>query len=157
MHLLLLRHGHAEAASTHGDAARQLSRHGQKDIRKVARQAAADGFLPDLALCSSAVRTRETAELFLANLPTPVELVVLPQLYLCGWKTIWDEAAALLDTFDRVLVVGHNPGISDLASRLSPPGHHHDGLHTAELAIFAAPRHAPTSATNFAPLAHLRP
>jgi phosphohistidine phosphatase len=116
--LLLLRHAEAEAAH-HGqaDIDRPLSDQGRAEAIDAAGCMAAAQLRIDTVLASPALRTRETAIIVAAELDIADELRFEPALYL-------GEPAALLpplqrcpDSAQTVLVVGHNPGLSELAQQ----------------------------------------
>lgn len=113
--LILLRHAHAEALATgQTDAERPLSQEGRKEAAAAARWLKEQGLVPDRVLVSPARRTRETAEAVLAALG-PLELREDPGIY----EASPGELAALADQHrevPRLLLVGHNPGLEQLAA-----------------------------------------
>lgn len=115
--LVLLRHAKAAANSDTGeDFDRPLAQRGRDDapvVGKALRDAGAD---PELVLVSAARRTRETWTLIAPNFPA-AKVEFREDLYLA-------EAADLLQAAEeaaaqRVMVVSHNPGLHELASRLA--------------------------------------
>ncbi len=80
------------------------------------------GHLPDQALCSSAVRTRETLALASAQWPVPPNQVILPELYLAGAQQMLDVLRAK-GSENAIIMLGHNPGIGTMAGMLAriPP------------------------------------
>jgi len=140
--LILLRHGKAvrenEAPS---DRARPLTDRGHRDAAEAGRRITAADLAPDVVLVSTAVRTRETAEEACAHLAAaPVQEI--DWLYMADVEAIW-SAFAEADA-RRVLIVGHNPGLSDLAGLLIAQASDgsklardiQDGLSTAAFAAF---------------------
>jgi len=140
--LILLRHGKAvreHEAPT--DRERVLTDRGRRDAAEAGARIAAARLQPTLALASPAARTRETAACALSALPG-LAVEFLDPLYMATAETIW----ALFEnaTADSVLIVGHNPGLSDLAALLVDQDHDgsrlarevHDGLSTAAFAAF---------------------
>lgn len=114
--LTLLRH----AKSDWGDASladhdRPLNARGRRDAPAMAEHLAGLGDTPQRILSSTALRARTTAESFGLTLGVRVELD--PELYLASAATLWAKAAAQGAT--SVMLVAHDPGLSDLASRLS--------------------------------------
>jgi phosphohistidine phosphatase len=75
--------------------------------------------LPDHVLCSTATRARETIKLFAqgARLKAPVDF--LDALYLAEPAAILREIRAHARSSERVMVVGHNPGLESLVSILT--------------------------------------
>lgn len=114
--LLLLRHAQAvDFIPGRGDADRPLTEAGRRQAQNVGAFLAEQGIRVDRLLCSTALRTRETAELL--GLSTPVELV--DELYNAGSETIWGHIAESGADQPVVLVVGHAPGIPYLAQDLA--------------------------------------
>ena len=117
--LLILRHsksGHEEPVS---DKERRLTSRGRKDARRMGELARKWNLLPDHVLCSTATRARETLDLFAqgANLAGPVDF--LDALYLAGPAAILKEIRAHARPSERVMVVGHNPGLERLLASLT--------------------------------------
>ena len=113
--LVLMRHGHAQQAAE--DFIRPLSARGKEAAAQAAEQFAAAGLQLDAVLCSSAQRALHTAEIVCehCNLPPPEER---RDLYLAPASDYLDVLRGLPDQQNAVLLVAHNPGISELARRL---------------------------------------
>jgi phosphohistidine phosphatase len=117
--LLLLRH----AKSDWGDAAlpdhdRPLAARGRKAAGRLGSHLKAAGLRPDLVLCSSARRTRETLErLGLPDVETRIE----DELYAAPGDALLDRLRTVPEGVADVLLIGHNPGIQDLAIALAGP------------------------------------
>ncbi len=120
-HLILLRHGKAVGASATGDHARALSSRGLFEASG-AGAALMQQVVPDFALVSDSRRTRETfdrvAERIGRNIPHRIE----PRLYGAVPATILALVAELPSEVRSLLVVGHNPGIAELARTLAVAG-----------------------------------
>jgi phosphohistidine phosphatase len=117
----LLRHGSAESEGFGGDAERALTAVGVAQARSIGVQLAAATDAPSLILCSAARRARETAALVVEHAGRAFEraaLVVEAPLYLASAGTLLDRLARLDAGTTAVMVVGHNPGLSDLTSQL---------------------------------------
>lgn len=118
--LYLLRH--AKAASREEaleDHERPLSPRGRRAARAMAlhfRELAAD---PALVLCSSAVRTRETLDLLLPGFATTPIIATERGLYLAGAESMLARLRRVEDRIERVLLLGHNPGLQMLALELA--------------------------------------
>jgi phosphohistidine phosphatase len=140
MQLMLLRHAKAEkAASGMRDRDRKLNARGQGDAAMIATYMVRHDLQPHRILVSSAQRTRETwgcmAEAF-AALPVAYD----DRLYESGAETILTVIRELGRAANALLVVGHNPGMHDLARLLlAPPareaGELDEGLPTAGLVV----------------------
>lgn len=116
--LILLRHAHAESAAPgQDDIDRPLSRQGQAEAEMAGRWLKTENLVPDLVLCSPSRRTRETLE---------------QVLQVIGYADQRQEAriyeatpGTLIQVADehrevgRVLLVGHNPGLEQVAALLS--------------------------------------
>ncbi len=118
----LLRHAAAEYSSPSSrDIDRPLSRAGRLHAGEIGEEFVHSHSGFDLVLCSPAVRTRETTELVLERLPRPPEIRLVEDIY---EATVSGLMAVLeANPVARILLVGHNPGISGLASFLCGPGH----------------------------------
>jgi phosphohistidine phosphatase len=115
--LILLRHGKAEAdAPTGQDFDRHLTGRGARDAALVARKLAEAGHTPDLALVSPAARAKETWEAAAPFFPN-AEVEWAPVLYHIDPQGILDLAKA--QKAHTVVVVGHNPGLGELAAYLA--------------------------------------
>ena len=96
------------------------------------------------SICSSE-RTRETLERVLHRLPEKPRVVVETDLYLAGCESLLARLRALPDEAERVLLVGHHPGIADLAELLATDGPRElrkrlaEKFPTAALAILGIP------------------
>jgi phosphohistidine phosphatase len=117
--LLVLRH----AKSTHSnprvaDHDRPLNDRGLETAPRVGRLLAEQGLLPDLVLCSTARRTTETAALVTEAAGHEVHTEHLGELYLASAQTILELVVLGAGEADRVMVVGHNPGMEGVLSML---------------------------------------
>lgn len=122
MHRLhLLRHAKSGRDDAVEDHQRRLSRRGRDDARAVGETlpAVLDGL--DLVLCSSALRTRETAELALAGFAPCPRILFEDGLYLAGPGALLKRLMLLDESDGTVLVIGHNPGLHELAIALAAP------------------------------------
>jgi phosphohistidine phosphatase len=80
----------------------------------------AQGWLPEVVLCSSARRTCETAALL--DLGRSTELVVEHDLYLADPDTVLHRVRAVDDRAATVMVIGHNPTMHEVAFDLVGDG-----------------------------------
>jgi phosphohistidine phosphatase len=144
MHRLhLLRHAKSSRDGEVDDRERRLSRRGRDDARTVGRTLPAALGPLDLVLCSSALRTRETAELVVAGFAPVPTILFEDVLYLAGPAALLERLTQLDESAGAVLVIGHNPGLHELALALAlPEGPAHRSLAhgkfpTTALATFA--------------------
>lgn len=76
---------------------------------------------PSLIIVSSAVRARATAKFIAEALKYPAEfLQIEKELYLASADTILEIASGQEDNFSDLLIIGHNPGMTDLVNQLLP-------------------------------------
>lgn len=85
------------------------------------RELAARGWLPDLALVSPALRTRDTWRLVAAELPVPPR-IAFKALYDASAADILSQIGQTDASSGSLLVIGHNPGLEHLARQLAGPG-----------------------------------
>jgi phosphohistidine phosphatase len=122
MHRLhLLRHAKARRDDAGEDRERRLSRSGRDAARLVGETLPAALGPIDLVLCSSALRTRETAELALAGFTSRPQILFEDGLYLAGPAALQKRLIQVEESDGAVLVVGHNPGLHELAIALAAP------------------------------------
>jgi len=120
--LFLVRHAKAELSVGRDDYARKLTERGRADARRVAKALAGRHFLPDVLIHSGAARAKQTAEIFAAEWRSKVELEQDTWLYDASLTTLLEGARALADAHKRVGLVGHNPGLGELATALTGSG-----------------------------------
>lgn len=140
--LILLRHAHAgSAAAGQTDLDRPLSGEGLAEAEAAGRWLAGNGRVPDLALCSPARRTRETLEAVLAQIGY-VDQRLEDEIYEASPGTL----AALADRHrgvERLLLVGHNPGLEQLAALMhSGQSGDYRGMPPAGIAVLTLPAQA---------------
>jgi phosphohistidine phosphatase len=120
--LILFRHGKAERDSASGaDFDRTLAPRGAADVAAMARNLAELGFSPDLVLVSPAARTKQTWEAAQTAFAGP-EIRFERELYNAEAGGVRKVVARAAATPGVVMVVGHNPGLQDLAVSLLREG-----------------------------------
>lgn len=120
--LLLLRH--AKSAwddPALADHARPLNNRGKLAARMMAAEMQRLGLTPDVVLVSSARRTLQTLEALKPLEGNPI-VTVSDELYLAPWQSLIATLNKVPETVRSVLLVGHNPGLHELALNLLPPG-----------------------------------
>jgi len=116
--LYLLRHAKAVPADPRlDDFARELTVRGMHDAAAMARYLRKNEMRPGLILVSGSARTRQTAELVLRELEASADY--RDALYLAEPGKILGLVQALPASVESVMVIGHNPGIEDLATLLA--------------------------------------
>lgn len=68
----------------------------------------------DYVVCSNAKRTRQTLEGIRALLPANVEIIFNDRLYQGEQKTIWDLIGEVNHKYQGIMVIAHNPGVSQV-------------------------------------------
>ena len=120
--LLLLRHAKAAPLSRDDDFGRPLTARGREDARRIGQWIAEANLVPDRCLYSGAARTRETYELVAAALPRAIEAVAENALYEATRFLILGLLRELPASARAHLVVGHNPGMGEVANLLTGEG-----------------------------------
>ncbi len=122
--LTLVRHAHSLASTELSDFERPLSEQGLTEARQVAQQLADVLRTPDRILTSGALRALTTAQIFAQALAYPEEEIdVLADIYSGYDSTLINLLEAYPDRFRHLLMVGHNPGISELVQFLTGEQH----------------------------------
>ncbi len=117
--LILTRHAKSDWGDPLlADHDRPLNARGRKNAPKMARRLVEDGVTVERLLSSTAVRARSTAVIFAEQLGVDIELD--RELYLADAPTLLRKAA--VSDAHSVMIVAHDPGISELASLLSDDG-----------------------------------
>ena len=120
--LLLLRHAKTERAGPgERDRDRRLTERGRLDAPVIGTYLARHGLVPDLVVISPATRTLETWGLVATALGKAPRLMKDERIYNAGTDTLADLIRETGDV-PTLLVVGHNPGLHDLARRLIGSG-----------------------------------
>ena len=141
--IIVLRHAKADWPSV-PDHERPLADRGRRDAPVAGRWLADLGLLPDLALCSTAERTRETWKLFAHELPARPRTVYEDRLYEAAPGQLIEVLQEVPEEVATVLLVGHNPGVQGLTEVLA--GEHEGetlpelrstGFPTAAVAVLA--------------------
>lgn len=135
--LVLLRHAKSGYPDLVADHERPLAKRGRHDALGTGRWLAENGYAPDAVVCSTALRARETWDLASAAFspavpgarfePRVYEATVLGLLMLI--REFGEEQRT-------VMIVGHNPGLAELAIGLAdPPPAPPPGFPTAAVAV----------------------
>jgi phosphohistidine phosphatase len=123
MHQLhLLRHAKSNWNDDADDHARPLNKRGREAARLIGKSLPKSIGALDLVLCSSALRTRETAALALAGFNPAPRVLYEDGLYLATETALMQRLRELDERSDAVMVIGHNPGLHELAIALAAPG-----------------------------------
>lgn len=121
--LILLRHAKSDWADPSlGDHDRPLAPRGRAAAPLMGAWLKAHGPMPDLVLCSTATRARQTLELVLQAWGIAPETNFDRGLYLAGGAGVLAWLRRAPDTAATVLLVGHNPDLEQLSRRLATDG-----------------------------------
>jgi phosphohistidine phosphatase len=119
---VVLRHAKSAWPAGTPDHDRPLAPRGRRDAPAAGRALAEADCLPDLALCSSAVRARRTWELASAQWGTPPPVRFQPQLYAADAPDLLRAVRDVPAVVRTLLLIGHNPGLAELVLELAGDG-----------------------------------
>jgi phosphohistidine phosphatase len=135
--LMLLRHAKSSKDDPElEDHQRSLTKRGKEAAKRIGRLIRDKKIVPDLIISSTAVRARKTAEKAAAESQYQGAIELEDRLYLADPGAIHAVVRQFDAGRDRVLLVGHNPGISDFLSRLVRT---EEEMPTAALAVIELP------------------
>ncbi|KUO17128.1 SixA phosphatase family protein [Streptomyces dysideae] len=117
--LVVLRHAKSAWPDGVADHERPLAPRGRRDAPAAGRALADSDCLPDLALCSTAVRARQTWELASAQWGTPPPVRHDRRLYAADVADLLEIVHEVSTEVDTLLLVGHNPGLEELVLELA--------------------------------------
>ena len=121
--LFLLRHAKSDWADAGlADHDRPLARRGEDAAKRIATHIERTGIHPELVLCSSARRARATLDAVTPVLGSHAEVSVENELYGADAQALLHRLWAVGPGIRSVMMVGHNPGIHDLAFELAGDG-----------------------------------
>lgn len=117
--LYLMRHATAESHSPAvADKYRSLSFQGKGELERLQIKLIGLFDTVSLVLCSSSVRTRQTLEGIQKLIYQNTEVRFMDELYHCPPSVIFEELSLLAEEHQAVLVIGHNPGISQFLNEV---------------------------------------
>ncbi|MFD7136594.1 SixA phosphatase family protein [Streptomyces sp. NPDC059894] len=120
--LVVLRHAKSAWPEGVADHERPLGARGRRDAPAAGRALAQGGWVPDLALCSTAVRARLTWELAGAEWGSRPPVRYEPRLYAAGRHELLAVVRETPADVGTLLLVGHNPGLQELVLALAGDG-----------------------------------
>jgi len=154
--LVILRHAKAAHPHATADFDRPLTTRGQIDAAEAGAWLS-QHHAPDLVLCSPARRTRETWHGVALALTAAPQVRYLNEIYTGSAFELLTLVTSVDADDGTVLLIGHNPALSQLSALLDPASADPAGLRTAEAAVHTAdlrwPEWGPGAATRSA--AHL--
>ncbi|WP_327427064.1 SixA phosphatase family protein [Streptomyces sp. NBC_01236] len=120
--LVVLRHAKSAWPTGVPDHERPLAPRGRRDAPAAGRALAEADCLPDLALCSTAVRARQTWELAAEQWGTPPPVRLDERLYGADVPELLEAVREVPDQVRTLLLIGHNPGLEELVLELAGDG-----------------------------------
>jgi phosphohistidine phosphatase len=120
--LVLLRHAKAANPPAVADIDRPLTARGHADAAAAGAWLSHRGFVPDLVVCSPSRRTRETWHGVALALTSAPDVRYDDEVYAASARDLLDLVCSVDDATVTVLMVGHNPGISQLSTLLGDTG-----------------------------------
>jgi len=123
--LILLRHAKSDWPDV-PDRDRPLAKRGRRDAPVVGRWLRDQGYLPDTVICSAARRTRQTWELVAPELGGSPSVTFERRAYAASAMSLLYLVRELPATSWTALLIGHNPGVAELATSLAQPPDHDD-------------------------------
>ncbi len=138
--LLLMRH--AKSSWKHPeikDHDRALNKRGKKDAPRMSQLLADNELVPQRILTSTAERSRQTVEAVIEATGFSGEVSYLESLYMAEPEIYLELLSLMPDDLERILVIGHNPGLEGLLQILSGRV---ESLPTAAIAYLSLPIHS---------------
>lgn len=113
--LILMRHAKSAWPADVADRERPLNARGRSAAPAMGLYLASENLLPDLAIVSPAKRTRQTWAFVSAQFGRDIRTDISDRLYDAAADDILDVLRACPPDAETVLILGHNPGLGDLA------------------------------------------
>ena len=118
--LIVMRHAKSDWANPKlSDHDRPLNDRGLRNAPLMGKHIADSNLTPQVVIASTAVRVRETLAFMLTAWPREPEVFYEQSLYLASLDTLHTHVRGLHDDWGDVLIVGHNPGLTEFVSRLA--------------------------------------
>lgn len=135
--LILMRHAKSEQKSHHGtELDRPLTPKGEQRAALMGSWIKERELIPQLVLTSNSLRASRTAEIFAASSGYSGETRIVKKLLMAEADELLKALKDLPDDLERVLIVGHNPGLESLIPMLT---RHVEALPTASAAVLQLP------------------
>ena len=121
--LMLLRHAKSDWSRPGArDHERTLAPRGREAAPRIGAYMVHHGLLPDLVVCSTATRARETWDLVAKAFAHKPEVVYEERIYEAGPNPLFDVVKETKSSVHALLLTGHNPGMHEFAQRLIASG-----------------------------------
>jgi phosphohistidine phosphatase len=135
--LILMRHAKSSWKDHNlDDSERPLKKRGKKDAEYIGKRLVDKELIPQKIFSSPAKRARRTAEIILGETKVDVPLELVDQFYMAEVPIFYDFIKSLPDDLERVMIIGHNPGLESLVQVLSGQI---ESMSTAALANISLP------------------
>ena len=135
--LVIMRHAKSSFKESGAkDIKRVLSKRGEKNAIQVGDLLKERELIPQIMLCSNALRATQTAEIVAKAIGFTGEIRIHEDLYMAEADDILKLLRKLPDELERVMVIGHNPGLESLIPMLTE---RIESLPTAAVAYLALP------------------
>ncbi|WP_276365924.1 histidine phosphatase family protein [Chryseolinea sp. H1M3-3] len=122
------------------DFERGLNKRGKRDVPRMAKRLKEKNFHPDLILTSPAKRAFSTAKKMAEILLFPKEKIKTDRiLYHADEETILSVVQTINDKHDTILVLGHNPGLTEFVNALAESDVFIDNVPTCGVVAFSMP------------------
>jgi phosphohistidine phosphatase len=120
---MLLRHAKSSWSDPSlPDVERPLAPRGERAARSIAEYLRRKRIRPSLVLCSSARRARQTLEAIEPSLGKRCAVELSSELYAASVETLLERLRAVPESAGSVMLIGHNPGLEELALALASTG-----------------------------------
>ncbi len=137
--LFLMRHAKSDwKDKTLADFDRPLNERGRQAAPLVADFLLKRKIMPDLILSSPAERARQTTLLVIKSAGFPIEPIYDKRIYEASVARLIEVISSSDDTAGQILLVGHNPALSELVSYLTGQPHHMTTASIANITLDAA-------------------
>ena len=121
--LYVLRHAKSDwADSSLRDFDRPLNDRGRKAAKTIGKELRKRKIKPDLVLSSPAERAKQTLERVQEAHGSPFRVAEDRRIYLAEPDVLMDLVQSAPDEANRLMIVGHNPGLQELVLALATPG-----------------------------------
>ncbi|MBN2823688.1 MAG: histidine phosphatase [Campylobacterales bacterium] len=115
--LYLIRHAKSNWKDTKlSDFERGLSRKGKKDLKSMSSYIALSGVEPNLVLSSCALRAQLSIDAIIDKLEYSGKIHYINELYMEKPKTLLNVISLQDDNYDKMMLMGHNPELTELAN-----------------------------------------
>jgi phosphohistidine phosphatase len=120
---MLFRHAKSDRPEGVAEYDRPLAPRGRRQSEAMGKYMAAHGLVPELSVVSTAKRTQETWRIALPAFKAPVPQADEPRIYEASPDDLMQVVREMSDEKRIVMLVGHNPGMAQLAQYVTGSGH----------------------------------